>query len=212
VFLPAAFVLAKTGVFFFQRMVKNTDDIEHIMAIRSVLWSGVLFLGGCGALLNPNVAPWVEPVAVVSRGQGPLNARADACYGRDTTPAIIETVTDQVMLQPPQIDSSGRVLEPGIFITETRQQIVRQRQELWFETPCAAEDDPVFIESLQRALKARDIYRGQITGVMDTRTRRAVRQFQEPQGLDSSVLSLAAARQLGLSVWDPVAAARGQSG
>jgi hypothetical protein len=116
------------------------------------------------------------------------------------------------MLQPPQIDSSGRVLESGVFITETRQQIVRQRQELWFETPCAAEDDPVFIESLQRALKARDIYRGQITGVMDTRTRRAVRQFQEPQGLDSSVLSLAAARQLGLSVWDPVAAARGQSG
>jgi peptidoglycan hydrolase-like protein with peptidoglycan-binding domain len=33
---------------------------------------------------------------------------------------------------------------------------------------------------------------------MDNRTRAAVRRFQKPQGLDSGILSLAAARKLGL--------------
>jgi peptidoglycan hydrolase-like protein with peptidoglycan-binding domain len=55
---------------------------------------------------------------------------------------------------------------------------------------------------LQRALRARALYRGEISGVMDARTRAAVRRLQEPQGLDSGILSLAAARQLGLLV-DP---------
>ncbi|WP_330696677.1 peptidoglycan-binding domain-containing protein [Fontisubflavum oceani] len=87
------------------------------------------------------------------------------------------------------------------------------RRELWFETPCQAEiRDPDFIASLQRALAARDLYRGPANGVMDARTRRAIRAFQEPQGLNSPILSMAAARQLGLVVWDPVAAAGGATG
>jgi hypothetical protein len=40
----------------------------------------------------------------------------------------------------------------------------------------------------------------------------AVRDFQAPQGLDSGILSLAAARQLGLAVWNPELAAGGGSG
>ena len=55
-----------------------------------------------------------------------------------------------------------------------------------------------FIASLQRALGARDLYRGKISGEMDNRTRASVRRFQKPQGLDSGILSLAAARKLGL--------------
>lgn len=149
---------------------------------------------------------------IVSRGEGPENARPDACYGRDVTPAVIETVTEQIMLQPPQVSSSGEVLAPAIFNTETRQQIVEPRRELWFETPCEAEHDPEFIASLQRALAARGHYRGPVTGTMDNRTRRAIRAYQAPQGLDSSVISLAAARLLGLSVWDPEAAARPEEG
>ena len=37
---------------------------------------------------------------------------------------------------------------------------------------------------------------------MDTATRAAIRAYQRPEGLDSGVLSLAAARKLGLSVVD----------
>jgi len=36
-----------------------------------------------------------------------------------------------------------------------------------------------------------------------TATRRAVRAFQRPQGLDSGILSLRAGRQLGIIAYDP---------
>lgn len=153
------------------------------------------------------IAPFSEPEVSVSRGVGPPDADPDACYGHQVTPAIIETITDQVMIQPPLISTDGSVLEPGVYITETQQRIVQERRDLWFETPCQAETDPEFITSLQRALAARGLYRGTPTGVMDRRTRRAVRDYQAPQGLDSAVLSLAAAQQLGLSLWDPAMAA-----
>lgn len=162
-------------------------------------------LGACSTMPDDVFSAVIDPVVTdvqVSRGVGPPNADPNACYGRETTPAIIETVTEQVMLQPPQIASDGTVLEPAVFVTETQQRIVRERRDLWFETPCRAEQDPEFIASLQRALAARGQYRGQITGVMDRRTRAAVRAYQAPQGLDSGILSLAAAQQLGLALWN----------
>lgn len=180
-----------------------------------ILATGLLGLGACASMPGEEVfsaviAP-VETEVQVTRGSGPPNADPDACYGHEVTPAVIETVTEQVMLQPPQIASDGTVLEPGVFMTETQQRIVEERRELWFETPCEAEYSPEFIAALQRALSARGLYRGQPSGVMDNRTRRGIRSYQEPQGLDSAVLSLAAARQLGLSIWDPELAAGGGS-
>jgi peptidoglycan hydrolase-like protein with peptidoglycan-binding domain len=59
-----------------------------------------------------------------------------------------------------------------------------------------------FVETLQRALKARGHYRGSVSGYIDTRTYSAIRKYQAPQGLDSSILSLAAARKLGLIAYD----------
>ena len=146
----------------------------------------------------------------VMRGAGPPNADPSACYANESTPAVIETVTEQVMLQPPQIATDGSVREPAIFVTETHQRIVEERRELWFEIPCELQlGDPDFIASMQRALGARGLYLGPITGVMNRRTERAVRDFQAPQGLDSDVLSMAAARQLGLALWNPELAAGG---
>ncbi|WP_338014541.1 peptidoglycan-binding domain-containing protein [Rhodophyticola sp. CCM32] len=144
---------------------------------------GLLVLCACDTTAPPDISGLIAPNTVeVSRGMGPPGADPNACYGRETTPAVIETVTDQIMLQPPQISSAGHVQEPAIFVTETRQQIVRERRELWFETPCQAEiGDPAFLSDLQRALAARDLYRGRITGVMDGRTRRAIRAFQAPR-------------------------------
>jgi hypothetical protein len=96
-----------------------------------------------------------------------------------------------------------------VFVTATEQRIVEERREIWFETPCEIESDPAYIAMLQRALAARGLYGGAITGVLDAATVEAIRAYQAPQGLDSGVLSLAASRQLGLSVWDPELAARG---
>jgi hypothetical protein len=172
----------------------------------------VLGLSACSqsgigdAFANP-LAPGNSAVEVM-RGAGPPNAKPTSCYGRKSTPAVIETVTEQVMVQPPQITTDGSLREPAIFVTETHQRIVTERRELWFEVPCALEvQDADFIASLQRTLQVRDLYSGPITGEMNRRTLRAVRAFQAPQGLDSEILSLAAAQQLGLALWNPELAA-----
>jgi hypothetical protein len=144
----------------------------------------------------------------VMRGFGPPDADPASCYGREVDPAVIETVTEQIMVEPEQLDRNGNVRRPAVFMTATEQRIVEDRREIWFETPCAMETDPTYIATLQRALSARGHYAGPVTGVLDPATVEAVRAYQRPQGLDSGVLSLAAARQLGLSVWDPALAAR----
>jgi hypothetical protein len=120
------------------------------------------------------------------------------CYGRDVTPAQIQTVTEQVMVQPASVTSDGTILSPAAFRTVTRQQITRERREVLFETICPEDLTPEFIGSLQRALKARDHYSGPISGVFDGRTARAVQSFQRLEGHDSLLLDIRTARQLGL--------------
>jgi len=128
----------------------------------------------------------------------PPGAPDGSCWGKDVTPAVIETVTEHLLLQPAQVNADGTVLAPALYKTETQQRIVRGREELHFETPCLDQITGEFVSNLQRALKARGHYKGAVTGQLDRSTQRAVRGFQAPQGLDSSILSLAAARQLGL--------------
>lgn len=176
------------------------------------LLPGLMALGACmPADLRTAFADSMtagDSAVEVMRGSGPPDADPTACYGQQSTPAIIETVTEQVMIQPPQLSSDGRVLEPAIFVSESQQRIVRERRELWFQIPCEIQArDPDFIAALQRALAARGLYPGPVNGQMTRRTERAVRDYQAPQGLDSPVLSLAAARQLGLSLWNPELAA-----
>ena len=186
-----------------------TDWMAAGRAGRAALAAGLaVALAGCGGTGGSGVAAFSPDTDIVSRGEGPPDARPDACYARDASRAVIETVTEQREVQPAQRDASGAVTSPAVYETRTEQQIVEERAEQWFETPCAAEDDPAFIAALQRALAARGQYDGPVTSRMDRRTRAAVRAFQVPRGLDSGVLSLAAARELGLAVWDPAAAAR----
>ena len=128
----------------------------------------------------------------------PPGAAPDACWGKQVEPAVIETETRQVIVQPAEIRADGTVTRPAIYKTETVQRIVREREENWFETPCDDQLTEEFITTLQRALAIRGYYVWQITGQMDARTRAAIRRYQEPQGLDSGILSLAAAQQLGL--------------
>ncbi len=160
-----------------------------------ILIGAAIALSACQSI--PSVTR-AEPEPLRIRMEGPPNAKPGSCWGRDTTPATVETVTEQVLLQPAEIGSDGTVRRPAIYKTETRQAIITQRQDIWFETLCDEKMTPGFIASVQRALGARDLYRGATTGEMDARTRRAIRKFQKPQGLDSAILSLAAARKLGL--------------
>ncbi|WP_375690424.1 peptidoglycan-binding domain-containing protein [Pseudooceanicola sp. LIPI14-2-Ac024] len=158
-----------------------------------------LALAACGAPEDTLPALGAPEVTQI-RASAPPGALPGTCWGRDATPAVIETVTDHVLAEPAAVDAAGAVIRPASYRTETRQQIVRERQEVWFRTPCLPEMTPEFIASLQRALAARGLHSGAITGQMDEATRRAVRAYQQPEGLDSGTLSLAAARKLGLSV------------
>jgi len=67
--------------------------------------------------------------------------------------------------------------------------------------PCPAVLDVEFWASLQRALAVRGHFDGAINGIEDEATRAAVRRYQAPMGFDSPILSLDAARHLGLLPW-----------
>ena len=128
----------------------------------------------------------------------PPGAPEGTCWHRNISPAVIETVTEQVIVRPAERDAAGNILKPATFRTVTRQDIIRPRSDSWIETPCPEQMTPGFIASVQRALAARGYYQGPITGRMDASTRISLRRYQKEAGLDSSALSLDTARQLGL--------------
>ncbi|UWR43975.1 peptidoglycan-binding domain-containing protein [Phaeobacter inhibens] len=128
----------------------------------------------------------------------PPGAAPGSCWATHTTPAVIETVTVQVMTRPARTAPDGRVIAPARFRRETRQDIVRPRRESWFETPCPVDMTPQLVGSLQRALAVRGLYTGEINGQLDNATRASVRRFQKQDGFDNDQLSLLSARKLGL--------------
>jgi len=133
----------------------------------------------------------------------PPNARPGACHIRYTAPALIETVTEQVIVQPEKrgVDvQTGQpiIISPAIYRTETVQKIIRARHEAWAEIICAKDLTVVFIQTLQRALTARGHYQGPITGALDEPTKRAVRKVQKSQGINSPEITHELAENYGL--------------
>lgn len=118
--------------------------------------------------------------------QTPLSAAQGACWTTDTIPAQVEMVLDSLEVTP------------GQYAFRERAEEIAPAEERLFSVPCPEVLDSTFIASLQRALAVRGLHDGAINGQMDGATQAAVRRFQAPQGLDSAVLSLAAAQQLGL--------------
>ncbi len=128
----------------------------------------------------------------------PPDSDGTTCWAAEVTPAIIETVSEQTLASPEIRDAQGQIVTPASFRSTTRQRIVQDRDEVWFRAPCPAEMTVDVIATLQRALKARGLYRAPLTGVMDPPTTEAIRRFQAERGLDSPQLSLAAAQELGI--------------
>jgi Putative peptidoglycan binding domain len=159
-----------------------------------------LILGACGQSAPDEPATRADFSADLVRraSDAPADGPSDACWANDEMPAIIETVTEQVLVTPEMRSPDGTITEAAIFTTKVDQRMVQEREVVWFQTPCAAQIDGAFLASLQRALKARGYYLHDLTGEMDPATRIAIRRFQSERGLDSETLSLAAARDLGL--------------
>lgn len=147
-------------------------------------------LVGCNSAGVPRAPMGADLMAETRRGDQPTGPEG-ACWASDETPAIIQTVTEQIAEDPTE-QSEGR------YRTETRQEIVRPRETIWFRTPCAAELTPEVVATLQRALSARGLYVQPASGVIDIPTKSAIRAFQVPRGLNSDQLSLTAAQELGV--------------
>lgn len=153
---------------------------------RLVLTLGSALLASCTSVPAPDVTRFLEPEGITLHGTAPALARPGTCWSQIQKPSVITSVTAQILTaNTRQIAQPNTMREDGI---------------VWFERPCEAEMTPNFIESLQRALAVRGLYRREITGQMDAATLFAVRLYQQPLGLDSAVLSLTASRALGLSV------------
>lgn len=158
-------------------------------------------VAGC-QMATPDLAALKEPRLSRSTAIAPPGAPKGTCWGRIIEPAVIETRTRQIMVQPAEILADGTVKNSPIYRTETHQEIVKERREIWFETPCEEVMTEEFIASLQRALRVRALYRGIINGQMSAATRAAVRRYQKARGLDTGILTLVSARELGLVVVD----------
>lgn len=152
---------------------------------RFFLLASTVVLSGCANFRGPDVTRFMEPDVILTRDAAPATAAAGTCWAEMQNTPVIASVTAQIMTQSAERSNRSETINDG--------------QAIWFERPCDGEMTTYFIESLQRALAARGLYRREITGEMDTATRFAVRLYQQPLGLDSGILSLSASRTLGLS-------------
>lgn len=144
---------------------------------------------------GPDAARAITPELVRRAGAGgPPGAAPGTCWGAIVEPAVIETVTEQF-----PVAASGDT--PAGFRTETHQRMIRDRTEQWFRTLCPEEATGDLVASLQRALAARGLYAGPISGIQDSATLAAIRAYQAGLGLDSGLLSLDAARRLGIAAY-----------
>ncbi|TDT74819.1 putative peptidoglycan binding protein [Litoreibacter halocynthiae] len=155
-------------------------------------------LAGCGPLPGPDVTKLISPTHITATDMKPPADMPGVCWGHIPGPQITQIVTDIVVATPAQTGPNGEELSPAIYREVTRPQTFNEGDGRWFTRTCDADMTPEFVMTLQRALSARGIYRGDINGVMDQRTLRAVHEYQTPQGLDSAILSQSAAQQLGL--------------
>jgi len=128
----------------------------------------------------------------------PRDASPDQCWGTEVIPAKTAPRVVQVESIPAETDASGRITRPAIFRDELRQEVTSPAQNLWFEVPCPTDLTPAFWSSVQRALAARGLYSGPISGREDAPTRAAIAAYQDSLGLAAPALSRRAAETLGL--------------
>lgn len=127
-----------------------------------------LVLGACRSAVAPapnNVLIIMAPIETQANGR---------CIANDTSPTVIETVTIQEIELPELRAANSTVTRPATFRTITRQQIVRERAEIRFETVCPQNYSAELVAKLQRALKARGYYAVQINGTLDLQTGAAI--------------------------------------
>jgi hypothetical protein len=184
------------------KLGKTGQQRGHDMKI-GLLFCCAIVLVGCTAtqVIAPRVSDLAIDILRLKEGEQPPKVDGK-CWAKDITPAVIETVTEQVVITDEVRDEAGKVITPGSYQTKTHQRLVQDHQEVWFRAPCPEDMTINFVATLQRALKARGLYLASVSGEMDAITSEAVRRFQADRGLDSPTLSLSAAEELGITATD----------
>ena len=140
----------------------------------------------------------LSDVAIHISGDGPPPGPDGTCWAHDVIPAVYETTTEQSLVTAERRDAAGNILSPASYKSVSRLRIVQDRRDIWFIGPCPDQVTAGFLATLQRALKARGYYKMPLTGLMDAGTTEALRRYQAANGLDSPLLSYAAAEHLGV--------------
>jgi len=167
---------------------------------RLSLISALLALGACDTSLS-TVSRNATPNLYTPAPLAPADAAEGTCWDRTESPALVQTITETVLVQPAQISATGTVQAPPVYRTVDKQVIVQERQIRWFQIPCPQDLTPSFVASVQRALALRGLYEGEDTGQMDKTTRKAIETFQltnHVSALDHSWLTVERAQKLGL--------------
>lgn len=164
---------------------------------------GALILGGCGDAVAPGPAPdaarSLAGALQASRPEGDSRCHAEVQIRADR----FGTVMRPVEIRPARIDpKTGKELAPAQTEERPFSAVVDPGEVKYFETLCREQATPELVANLQRALKARGLYRGAITKRLDAGTRAAVRAYQTPRGLPSEVISRRALMEMGLLVWE----------
>jgi hypothetical protein len=175
---------------------KNTRSLWQAQPAAII---AALVLMACQSAPAIDLAKTSSEIAVLRLKAGEVPPPSPGkCWASDTSPAVIETITEQVQVRPERRDSAGNITQAAQFQTHTAQRMVSDRATVWFAAPCPSEITVGFVASLQRALKARGRFYAPVTGAWDDETLAALQKFQRERGLDSPVISLAAAQELGL--------------
>ena len=167
------------------------------LVLRSLALTGLL------ACTSPADAPpgSSAPDPEISRQvAAPEGAPPGSCWGRADTPNAVRLITREIEVVPPEYGPDGTITRPGIYRREEVREIAPTGTGTLFEIPCPGTLVPEFTASLQRALAARALYFGPITGRFDRATRNAIRRYQSAFGLDSAQVSRRMAEDLGLAV------------
>ena len=174
-------------------MTRTPSLAPPFAALAALALAGCQPTTGGGVTRGPD-APLIPTLTA------PPESQDGTCWAQLPGPTTTELVKQTILVEEAVIAPDGTETSPAIYRNVTAPQTVSTGDGRWFERVCAAELSPVLVMNLQRALAARTYYAGAASGEMDAATRASVRLYQQEQGLDSDVLSLATARQLGLVV------------
>ena len=109
--------------------------------ITALLGAGLL----SACLQNQTVS---EQGVVFGSGLAPAGAAPGTCWGKIPTPAVIETVTEQILVTPAKTNPDGTLASLPVYREESRQQIMTPRTDRWFEIPCPPAFTVEFVSTL----------------------------------------------------------------